>query len=454
MVKECIIRDNYAQEGGGVNLDSDGTAPPSFSNCVITDNRADFDGGAVNAVGNAAPAITNCTISRNEAGGEVGGRDIVLNTDSSAVIVNCIIYDDRAGLVEQIVSPEGSPPPVVAYSNIEGGVPEEITGAGNISEDPLFVAPEYGNFRLSPVSPCIDKATPAMATEEDVNAEERSRGFAPDMGAHEDQIGPEAEFISENAAGPAPLEVRFEDRSTEDIILRSWDFGDGATSTEQHPTHTYDTPGTYTVKLVVTSPAGFNAETKTRHIIVRESAQTPGAAFTGDPTSGIAPLTVDFTDESTGEITGWAWNFGDGATSTVQNPSHTYADPGTYSVTLTVTGPGGDNSVTRADYITVSEAAPAAAFTGNPLNGTAPLAVNFTDESTGEMTGCSWDFGDGATSTEHNPSHTRRSVSERRHRLRDQPCHRQLQWWCAGVLDSERTSRLPGEGVDHRGNRR
>ena len=93
-----------------------------------------------------------------------------------------------------------------------------------------------------------------MATEEGVNAEERSRGFAPDMGAHEDQRGPEAKFICENTSGPAPLEVRFEDRSTEDTILRSWDFGDGDTSTEQHPIHTYDTPGTYTVKLVVTGP--------------------------------------------------------------------------------------------------------------------------------------------------------------------------------------------------------
>ena len=77
------------------------------------------------------------------------------------------------------------------------------------------------------------------------------------------------------------------------------------------------------------------------------------ADFSASPTSRLAPLTVNFTDQSTGDITSWSWDFGDGSTSTMQNPSHTYTDSGTYTVSLTVTGPKGSDTETRADYICV-----------------------------------------------------------------------------------------------------
>ena len=129
----------------------------------------------------------------------------------------------------------------------------------------------------------------------------------------------------------------------------------------------------------------------------------PTAAFTGTPTSGCAPLTVNFTDQSTGEITGWAWTFGDGGTSDLQNPSHTYTSVGSYTVTLTVTGPSGSDIETKSNYISAL-GAPTANFVGSPTSGGAPLTVNFTDQSTGSPSGWSWTFGDGGTSTAKNPS--------------------------------------------------
>ncbi len=81
----------------------------------------------------------------------------------------------------------------------------------------------------------------------------------------------------------------------------------------------------------------------------------PTADFSGSPRSGTAPLTVEFTDESEGEIDSWEWDFGDDATSTARNPSHTYTDVGSYDVSLTVTGPGGADTKTKEDYITVLE---------------------------------------------------------------------------------------------------
>lgn len=82
----------------------------------------------------------------------------------------------------------------------------------------------------------------------------------------------------------------------------------------------------------------------------------PLANFEADALTGRAPLTVNFTDQSTESITSWQWDFGDGTISTEQNPSHTYTDPGTYTVSLTATGPGGSDTETKTDYIEVRHA--------------------------------------------------------------------------------------------------
>ncbi len=215
---------------------------------------------------------------------------------------------------------------------------------------------------------------------------------------------PVAAFASNPTSGTAPLNVTFTDQSTGAITTWAWDFGDGATSAAQSPTHTYTTAGTYTVSLTVTGPGGSDTATTAGLVTVTEPA--PVAAFASNPTSGTAPLNVTFTDQSTGAITTWAWDFGDGATSAAQSPTHTYTTAGTYTVSLTVTGPGGSDTATTAGLVTVTEPAPVAAFASNPTSGTAPLNVTFTDQSTGAITTWAWDFGDGATSAAQSPTHT------------------------------------------------
>jgi PKD repeat protein len=79
------------------------------------------------------------------------------------------------------------------------------------------------------------------------------------------------------------------------------------------------------------------------------------ADFTASPTSGQRPLTVQFTDQSLGFINSWLWDFGDGVTSTLQSPTHTYTLTGTFTVSLTVSGPGGSDTEVKTDYIAVQE---------------------------------------------------------------------------------------------------
>ncbi|MAW60608.1 MAG: hypothetical protein CMJ94_07210 [Planctomycetes bacterium] len=133
----------------------------------------------------------------------------------------------------------------------------------------------------------------------------------------------------------------------------------------------------------------------------------PTAEFSGTPTAGFAPLTVSFSDLSSGSPDSWSWNFGDGGSSSAQNPSHTYTSPGSYTVTLTASNANGSDSETKVDYIVVTAGTPPTAdFNATPLTGTAPLEVDFIDASTGGATSWSWDFGDGGSSSAQNPNHT------------------------------------------------
>ncbi len=205
-------------------------------------------------------------------------------------------------------------------------------------------------------------------------------------------ITPKADFTAAPTSGNMPLNVQFTDTSSSIITSWEWDFDNDSIidSTIQNPSFIYATNGLYTVSLTVTGPGGSNTETKTDYITV--IIPPPVADFTAVPLNGDAPLDVQFTDASTGNITTWEWDFDNDSIvdSFVQNPPpFTYNNPGRYTASLTVTGPGGSNTMTKVDYITVT---PIADFTALPLNGLAPLNVQFTDTSIGTITTWEWDF--------------------------------------------------------------
>jgi len=243
-------------------------------------------------------------------------------------------------------------------------------------------------------------------------------GFSNEASATAPFNNPNATFGANTTSASAPATINFTSTSTGTITSYSWSFGDGGASTAQNPSHLYTMPNSYSVTLTVTGPGGSNTLAKNNYITISPSAPTtpppPVAAFSADQTSGTVPLTVAFTSNSTGSITSYAWTFGDGQTSTAQNPSHTYSSAGNYSVSLNVTGPGGNQTQTKSSYITVSAAnpdpppppAPVVAFTASKLAGNAPLAVNFTSTSTGTINSYVWNFGDGTSSSAQNPTHT------------------------------------------------
>ncbi len=170
-------------------------------------------------------------------------------------------------------------------------------------------------------------------------------------------VSPTAEFSADVERGEGPLTVQFMDESspgTAAITQWRWEFGDGGSSQEQNPEHTYETRGAYSVRLRVFSNHGVGEEIKQGFIHV---TQAPTAAFTATPKKGLAPLTVTFTDASTAgsaAITKREWTFGDGGTSTEKNPVHVYTTPGKQTVSLTVTTEDGTNTETQTGFITVT----------------------------------------------------------------------------------------------------
>lgn len=208
-------------------------------------------------------------------------------------------------------------------------------------------------------------------------------------------VSPQCNFMFNTSGLCLPITVTYTDLSP-GAVSWLWDFGDGMTSTLQNPVHTFTTAPNGPVSLTVTDANGC---TKTR---TKTNINYYAASGIVNSAVGCGSHKAQFTDQSAG-ATQWTWHFGDGTTSNLQNPSHTYASDGVYDVMLIATFPG--NCVDTVFYpsmVTVNT--PVADFFSPTLAGCSPTQINFINQST-DAVSFLWDFGDGGTSTNINPSH-------------------------------------------------
>lgn len=231
---------------------------------------------------------------------------------------------------------------------------------------------------------------------------------------------PVIDFTADVVEGQYPLTVQFLDTTTTTWADSwQWSFGDGGVSSLRSPVHTYTTPGLYTVTLRAANVNGEGNEmTKENYINVQN--QPPVITATADPMSGHFPLKVLFAATATvnnksAEMTApliqsWLWDFGDNSISSAQNPEHIYETPGDYPVTVTCQLYDGVSSMADVGTIEVGPQ-PYANFYWDYLDKdeTCCYLVKFTDTSVGAAL-WDWDFGDGLTSVEQNPTHRFKEV--------------------------------------------
>jgi YVTN family beta-propeller protein len=333
---------------------------------------------------------TNTVIATVNVGGHPGG--VAVTPDGSKVYVTKEEYYGTVSVIDTTTNI------VTATVNGPGG------NWGGVSVTPDGIKVYVENFYMGNTVSVIDTATKTVTSTVKVGTNPIAFGqfIIP---SPTKRVLPFANFSSDVTSGYTPLFVQFTDLS-KNATSWNWNFGDGANATEQNPIHTYSTAENYTVTLTVSNANGTDT---TSHLVnVSNSSNILTTAFSASPTSGKVYLSVSFTDQSIGSPTSWKWTFGDGNTSTVQNPVYTYNKIGQYSVSLTTTNVGGSGSLTKTSYIGVSNSlnAPIAAFSASPTLGKVPLNVIFTDQSTGSITAWKWLFGDGNTSTTQSPAYT------------------------------------------------
>lgn len=336
-------------------------------------------------------------------------------TETNLSNENAPIADLQIGSIEKVYEVNITQEVVLSGSDLVPGLNTLILDHKN-GNDLAFASKEHPDVS----GPILTVTYKVPENAPEINMDGSSDSNDPDVS--EENNGNENPLAIADAtptSGQVPLEVTFTGENSSDnneIVSYLWDFQDGNTANTANANHTFTETGTYEVSLTVTDNEGLT-NTDMVTISVSEDAPNvaPSAVAEANPTSGQVPLEVTFdgrnsTDDNA--VIDYLWNFKDGNTSNESNPTHTFTEAGTYYVTLNVADEQGLSDETTIT-ITVTESIqnepPNAIVTASPISGDAPLEVQFISSDSNDDNGIVsryWDFKDGHTATNINPSHT------------------------------------------------
>ncbi len=306
--------------------------------------------------------------------------------------------------------------------NAVAGSPITFSSAGSTDPDGSIVAYDWdfgdGNAATGP-SPTHTYVSEGTFTVSLTVTDDRG---ATDTASTTATITPAPLPPGANAGGPysgiVGAIVNFDGTGSNDpdgtITSYAWDFGDGGSATGPSPSHSYSVDGIFTVTLTVTDNDGLTGTDSTTATINPAGGNTPPVARANGPYSGTEGSAVQFSSSGSmdpdGMITSFAWDFGDGATSSAENPMHTYVAAGTYTVTLTVTDDAGDQSsdTTMATIEAIVVNTPPTADANGPYSGFVGESVVFDGSASSDADGTivryDWDFGDGTAVEDAGPA--------------------------------------------------
>jgi gliding motility-associated-like protein len=280
-----------------------------------------------------------------------------------------------------------APATIQFYNNAIGAVAYKWIfgdGATSTSANPAHVYTSFGNYTVTLVVTGANGCTDTITKP--------------------NYIGVKRPVVTINnlpVKGCLPLTVPFSANVAvqDNVTAYHWDFGDGTSATQANPVKIYTTEGSYTVKLVITTAMGCSDSVTMTGAV--QTAPVPKAEFTATPRDICRSASAGFINQSTPTGDQWLWQFGDGGSSTNNNPVYQYSDTGYYNVSLIVTSKGCSDTITKKAYIHVNP--PVARFITS-MDCKDKYQRTFTDQSTAAQS-WQWDMGDGAASTAQNPVH-------------------------------------------------
>ncbi len=380
--------------GGAISTSSNSNST-RIANSTFYGNSA-RRGGAIYNNGRAFKllhaTIVNNTASSTSPANQGGG---INNAASSAEIKNSILRGNTGGDCRKSVDLSVNSGNLIATGNC---------GTSNVN--PLLPTTPTGSpayFALPSNSPAVNAVTclDGVTVDQAGTSRPQPAGGMCDIGAYELPVAaPTASFSATVDSGNV-LRWNFDaSGSSGQITSYAWTFGDGNSGTGQTTARTYSGGGSYTVTLTVTGPGGSDTATRTINV----SWPAPTASFSATVDSGNVLRWNFDASGSSGQITSYAWTFGDGNSGTGQTTARTYSRGGSYTVTLTVTGPGGSDSAMQSISVSTPPAQPKASFTFSVTG----YQVSFRSTSTGSNLSFSWDVdGDNAEDySVQNPTHT------------------------------------------------
>ncbi len=331
--------------------------------------------------------------------------------------------------IDIVVTAADMPPVALAEgSPVSGTAPLEVQFTGSNSTDDLGITAYAWDFTgqgatVTTADPAYTFTSPGIyevqLTVTDTNGQTGTDTIFITVTQEGENLPPVAVAEATPLSGTAPLEVSFTGSGSVDDsgeLEYLWEFMDGdANSTDPDPVHTFTNPGSYTVRLTVTDSGGLTDSESLEIVVEAVANQAPVAVAQADPPSGSAPLEVRFTGSNSyddTQVVSYFWDFMDGlSSSTEPDPVYTFANAGTYTVTLMVVDAEG-LSDTATVSVVVGESAnipPTAIIEASTISGTAPLIIDFTGHNSVDDFGIAsytWDFGDGTSSGEVDPQHT------------------------------------------------
>ncbi|MEM7510067.1 MAG: PKD domain-containing protein, partial [Bacteroidota bacterium] len=406
--------DNICPQAVIVTNNQTGTAPLS----IIFDGTSSTD----------ADGLITSFVWRFGDGDTAAGPDVSHTYETAGVFTAILEITDDGGCrvsdsLAITVSPPPSPPSVNCSANPESGIaPLEVSlSASGADSDGFIVSYDWdfgdGNSGSGEnVTHTYAEGTyiaEVIATDNDGLSDTCVAFIA--VGAAPNQP-PSVSCNASVLTGSPPLSINFSSLASDTdgtIASYEWAFGDGNTSTAQNPIHIYQAEGNYLASVVATDDEGAR-DTCELSISVQAGVNSPPTlSCLPDKTSGKAPLTINFSadaSDSDGTIASYRWEFGDGGSSTLEDPSHTFSDAGTYNVRLVVKDNVGDSAVCTNTITVTANQCPSPSIQANPTSGVIPLEVSFdasnSTDPDGTIVSYIWNFGDGDTGMGETTSHT------------------------------------------------